>query len=375
MSQKHIVYLQFGNPGAYPPICHSSRILADAGWKIRHFGLRSPATDALKLPQHSNIDATLFHLSTKRIGRLLNYQQVFAQALVYCLRYKPVAIYASDPFVASTALLLKRATKIPVIYHEHDLPIGPQRATARLSRSRLADEATLRVFPSKRRAQIYKAQTACTRDTLEVANCPSLKEIMTADPKFGEPIRLLYHGSIVPARLPITVIEAIALCDEISEFTLIGYETSSGRGHVDRLITRAKELGCANKIKYLGVQPRNVILERCRLSTIGISLFDPETLNENEEAMPGASVKVFEYLSQGVVPILNSGLGWEPDYINAGYAVGAAPKDSKALAAAFRQAIAKRSQRWFSTVRQRLMDDWNYESQFSKVSEGLEQLL
>ena len=60
MSQKQIVYLQFGNPGAYPPVCHSSRILAEAGWKVQHFGLQQPGTETLKLPEHPNIDATFF---------------------------------------------------------------------------------------------------------------------------------------------------------------------------------------------------------------------------------------------------------------------------------------------------------------------------
>ena len=50
-----------------------------------------------------------------------------------------------------------------------------------------------------------------------------------------------------------------------------------------------------------------------------MSLFEPDALNDNERTMPGASVKVFEYLSQGVVPIVNSNLGWECDSISPGY--------------------------------------------------------
>ena len=39
MSQKQIVYLQFGN-GAYPPVCHMDT--GEAGWKVQHFGLQQP---------------------------------------------------------------------------------------------------------------------------------------------------------------------------------------------------------------------------------------------------------------------------------------------------------------------------------------------
>ena len=31
---KRVVYVQYTNPAAYPPLEHSSRILADAGWQV-----------------------------------------------------------------------------------------------------------------------------------------------------------------------------------------------------------------------------------------------------------------------------------------------------------------------------------------------------
>ena len=147
MSQKQIVYLQFGNPGAYPPVCHSSRILAEAGWKVQHFGLQQPGTETLKLPEHPNIDATFFPQATHKLQRLLSYQRFFISALTFILRTKPKAIYASDPFITTTALALRRITNIPVIYHEHDLPTGRQRRTSEFSRARLSQEAALEFSP------------------------------------------------------------------------------------------------------------------------------------------------------------------------------------------------------------------------------------
>ena len=374
MSQKQIVYLQFGNPGAYPPVCHSSRILAEAGWKVQHFGLQQPGTETLKLPEHPNIDATFFPPATHKLQRLLSYQRFFISALTFILRTKPKAIYASDPFITTTALALRRITNIPVIYHEHDLPTGRQRRTSEFSRARLSQEAALRIFPNRHRGKTYQTQTSSDLPTLEVFNCPSLGEIHNASPKFEEPTRLIYHGSIVPTRLPTAIIEALAKCPGITEFTLIGYETRSGQGHVERLMNCAKELGCHERVNFLGVLPRSAILQKCSESTIGMSLFEPDTLNDNERTMPGASVKVFEYLSQGVVPIVNSNLGWECDFISPGYALGTDPRDPNTLAEAFEQAITKRSNTWFTQVQEKLKSDWNYEAQFAPVIQFLEEL-
>ena len=105
-----------------------------------------------------------------------------------------------------------------------------------------------------------------------------------------------------------------------------------------------------------------------------MSLFEPDTLNDNERTMPGASVKVFEYLSQGVVPIVNSNLGWECDFISPGYALGTDPRDPNTLAEAFEQAITKRSNTWFTQVQEKLKSDWNYEAQFAPVIQFLEEL-
>ena len=32
--RRRIMYVQYVNPGMYPPLEHSSRILADAGWEV-----------------------------------------------------------------------------------------------------------------------------------------------------------------------------------------------------------------------------------------------------------------------------------------------------------------------------------------------------
>ena len=50
-----ILYVQYTNPGAYPPLEHSARILADRGWKVHFLGTGSLGAHALQFEVHPNI--------------------------------------------------------------------------------------------------------------------------------------------------------------------------------------------------------------------------------------------------------------------------------------------------------------------------------
>ena len=44
---RRILYVQFTNPAAYPPLEHSARILADAGWDVMFLGTGALGADRL----------------------------------------------------------------------------------------------------------------------------------------------------------------------------------------------------------------------------------------------------------------------------------------------------------------------------------------
>ena len=56
---RRIVYAQYSNPAAYPPLMHSARILADSGWKVLVLGVEDAATYTLKFPEHPDIRVEL----------------------------------------------------------------------------------------------------------------------------------------------------------------------------------------------------------------------------------------------------------------------------------------------------------------------------
>ena len=58
--RRSIVYVQYTNPGGYPPLEHSSRLLADDGWEVTFLGTGSFGGNELKFPPHPKIHVKLW---------------------------------------------------------------------------------------------------------------------------------------------------------------------------------------------------------------------------------------------------------------------------------------------------------------------------
>jgi hypothetical protein len=52
---KRILYIQYTNPAGYPPLEHSSRILAKEGWEALFLGTGVSGAGALTFPPHPHI--------------------------------------------------------------------------------------------------------------------------------------------------------------------------------------------------------------------------------------------------------------------------------------------------------------------------------
>src|SRR5437660_10767591 len=50
-----IMYVQYTNPAGYPPLEHSSRILADRGCQVLFLGTYAHGAEALEFARHPNI--------------------------------------------------------------------------------------------------------------------------------------------------------------------------------------------------------------------------------------------------------------------------------------------------------------------------------
>jgi glycosyltransferase involved in cell wall biosynthesis len=205
-----------------------------------------------------------------------------------------------------------------------------------------------------------------------VWNCPLRDEV--AGPRTSPPqarLRLLYHGSIVPSRLPMAVVDALARV-ESATLGIAGYETAGHPGYVAALLARARTRGLEDRVTWTGTLPtRTALLAHADGFDVGLALMPSQTADLNEQTMLGASNKPFDYLARGLALLVGDRPDWVETYVEAGVARRCQPSSIADIAAALRtfaeqpadtRAMGERG-------RQRILADWNYERTFARVVE------
>ncbi|OLE50566.1 MAG: glycosyltransferase, partial [Cyanobacteria bacterium 13_1_40CM_2_61_4] len=292
------MYLQYTNPAGYPPLQHSSRILANKGWEVLFLGSGAHGADELEFPPHPNIRVKRLAFCPPGWRQKLHYVQFTFWVLLWTILWRPRWVYASDPLSCPVAVLLSFLPGLCMLYHEHDSPTL-QVSTAKSqklvleTRRKLAQRASLCILPNERRAEWFKQDTGTNRPVLCVWNCPALAE--AAMNKNRAKIRsrfvVFFHGSIVPARLPMTIVEALAKLPNEVVLRVAGYETIGHMNYVQALQKKAKHLGINDRFEFLGVFSRHSLLERCRDADVGLAFMPMNSQDINQYEMTGASNK------------------------------------------------------------------------------------
>src|SRR5580765_6909970 len=91
-----VLYVQYTNPGAYPPIHHSARMLADAGFDVLMLGTVRDGSP-LTVPAHDRIRVELMRFEPAGWRQKLHYARFAAWIAAATLKYRPTWVYASDP--------------------------------------------------------------------------------------------------------------------------------------------------------------------------------------------------------------------------------------------------------------------------------------
>src|ERR1043166_185944 len=338
-----ILYIQYTNPAGYPPLEHSSRILADAGWQVLFLGTGALGANDLQFPPHPRIRVKQLPFCPAGLRQKFHYISFCLWVLGWAIRWRPKWVYASDLLACPPALSLGMLLRRHLIYHEHDSPNTESRSAflrfCLAARRRCARSARCCILPNQNRARQFSAETRPASPALVVWNCPSRTEVVPSPRREnGHGLRLLYHGSIVPERLPLTVIEALAKLPDNVILRIIGYETVGSSGYLGALRLTALRLGIANRIDLIGtLQRRAEILEVCRDSDVGLALLPPAAHDRNIKAMTGASNKPFDYLACGV-PVLVSDLpDWHDMFVGQGFGLGCDPSDPASIATAIQR--------------------------------------
>jgi glycosyltransferase involved in cell wall biosynthesis len=372
--KKRIIYVQYTNPAGYPPLEHSSQIFAENDWDVLFLGTGALGADKLRFDELRNIRVLRLRFRPPGIRQKLNYAFFNLWCLAWFVRWRPDCVYFSDlqscPLGLVAALLGMRT-----VFHEHDVP-GADAAGAfgrclRWSRRHFARRAELCVVPNAKRGALLVQSTGVRRGPAVVWNCSRSHEIAPPRSELAQgALRLLYHGSIVPDRLPLTVIDALDAVQADLTLTVVGYETTGARGYMDALRRRACELGISERLNILGtLARRQELMSVCRRHDAGLALMPLESEDPNLGSMAGASNKPYDYLACGLALLVSELPDWEEMFVRSGYGLSCNPSSSKSIAEALNALAAHpdMTRLMGERGRRRVIEEWNYDHQFRPV--------
>lgn len=376
---RSILYVQYTDPAAYPPLIRSALLLAEKGWQVRLIGVEAQgAARDLKFPVHPSISINLMPQPAGGWRKIVGYSKFLALCRGEVKRTSAGVVYCSDIRSYPVGLWATVGAKCLTVLHEHDPPStdgGALLKTLRKIRRTLARRATIVVVPQDERARRFIAETDCSPDRMHVVyNCPLRREAEALDCAQTDnksAFTLWYHGALGAGQLPMTVIDALAELPDDVRLEVAGYETVSAIGYVARMQARARELGLSGRVHFHGAVPERADLLRiASRADLGLSLF----ATRFRDPMVGASNKPFDYLACGLPLLVPSTEEWRDFFGTENVAVDCSPEDPHEIAKAVlalrndpvrRRAMAERGRHLVETK-------WNYESQFQKVEDLLE---
>jgi glycosyltransferase involved in cell wall biosynthesis len=375
-----LLYVQFTNPAIYPPLEHSSRFMAKRGWDVVLLGTTTQGAESMEMDEHERVRVLRLSIFRSTSLRRLHYLVWLGWAMAWTLLWRPRCVYTSDARSTPVALLAL-FVRVPVIYHELDSPgrVHASRLTRPIfwCRRHVARRARACVLPNDQRARAFKNELQPHGPVIRVWNCPPRAEVVPLPGSETDgPVWLLYHGSIVPSRLPLSVVDALAQLPNTVQLRIVGYETVVHHGYLGSLARRAKQLNIRDRVEIVGtVARRHEVLGWCRRSDIGLTLVPVTTEDFNEQTMAGASSKTFEYLACAMPIVIPDRPEWREIFGTAGVAVVCSPSDPASIATAIQRLLDDPGEmrKMGELGRRRVLDEWNYEHMFEPVVRLIEQ--
>src|SRR5437867_3345509 len=89
MPQKRVMYVQYTNPAAYPPLQHSSRILAERGFEVLFLGSGAQGASSLAFPFHPKIRVKQLRFCEAGWRQKLHYATFVLWTLLWVLLWRP----------------------------------------------------------------------------------------------------------------------------------------------------------------------------------------------------------------------------------------------------------------------------------------------
>jgi glycosyltransferase involved in cell wall biosynthesis len=378
MTPRRILYVQYTDPAAYPPLEHSSILLAKQGWDIVLLGTGAAGKQRLEFPAHFRIRMQRIRFVKSGWRQKLQYLFFILWTIYWTWRWRPKWIYASDPLACPVVWWVRKVVGTRVLYHEHDSPNLHEAHTwfmqkALVYREKLARECELCVLPQKSRLWQFIEDTGRrTKPTLCVWNCPRLDEMenLKCSQSEEEELIVYYHGSITAGRLPIQLIAAASRLKGAVRVRVAGRETLGSGGYIAELKALAAKCGTPDIIEFLGTMPlRRDLLRSASRAHVGLSMMPKVSKDINMQHMVGASNKPFDYMACGLPLIVTDLPEWVAAFVDPGYALACDPEDPGSIEAAFRWYLEHPDERrqMARKCQDKILQGWNYETMFADV--------
>jgi glycosyltransferase involved in cell wall biosynthesis len=119
--------------------------------------------------------------------------------------------------------------------------------------------------------------------------------------------------------------------------------------------------------------PHQQLLVTSREADVGLVLMPVASEDESLQWMPGASNKPFDYLASGLALLVSDQAGWRNVFVEPGYGVACEAHDPHSVASALRWFVDHPTEMRLmgERGRQRVVAEWNYETQFARVRDWL----
>lgn len=378
-----ILFIQFSNSGAYPPIQNAITLCLREGLEVKVLCVESEGASSLRFPEALEKITRRLQRSRGRLALIFLFLRFCVLVIWRMLSNRKQWLYASDPMSAPVAFWAKKWFGSRVVYHEHDAPPAPGnrfQSMVQRARLKLLRVADVVVMPNSKRLEIALQQASCAerKQAFTVWNCPLVEDAngniqITLENKARPALKLYFHGSISPSLLPLNLLQAIKKVSEKKVFINIslgiaGYPTDGGV-HLGEILNEAKRLDLEQSVKYLGAHNRSDLLKLCQQHDVGICFYDANPDALNHRFMAGASNKPFDYLSQGLCLLMSGNAEQKTFFADLTTAIFCDPGDCDSIAEALlglaenASLLAAARTNGPNIIRKR----WNYETQFASV--------
>jgi len=384
MSKRSILYIQYTNPTAYPPLEHSAILLSRRGWDIFFSGIKWH--DSGDFEFCNELDAQIFFTSAPSSGwsrKALLF--IFTlNSVIYALKVNPSWVYVSDPSASPAGLVLS-ALGFKVLYHEHDTPTenanGIKDKIILACRTYLARLCKFIIVPQVTRRTLFIESTRTVKPVYRVWNCPRSDEVTAhtyRQRQVSQPLGIYYHGSITNRRVPLTLIEAAGVSSCPVLIRVVGYETTGSKG-TSRLLQQAASKFSNLTLELPGPQPnRQCLFALMDQMHLGWIAYDEQGAAADADVnllhLAGASNKAFDYLAAGMAILINNSSEWLELFGSTGTCIPCNVADIEKLSKSIRWAyenpvdLARMGRQGGNLIRSEL----NYANQFRTVLSLLE---